>query len=113
MDFWQMAQAFVSSHEIMIDRPCGSHHPRFPEFIYPLDYGYLQNTRGGDGQSVDIWKGSLTENKVVGVVGTLDSKKSDAELKLLVACTEAEIQIVESFYQDNQFMCGLLIRRPL
>lgn len=32
----------------MIDRPKGSAHPRYPEFIYKVDYGYLKNTSSID-----------------------------------------------------------------
>jgi len=42
-----------------IDRPRGTAHPRFPEFIYPLDYGYLEGPQGGDGNAVDVWRGAL------------------------------------------------------
>jgi inorganic pyrophosphatase len=40
-DFWQALDSLISMSEIVIDRPRGTTHPRYPDFIYPLDYGYL------------------------------------------------------------------------
>lgn len=42
--FWGSLDTLVSACSIIIDRPCGPAHPRYPDFIYPLDYGYLQGT---------------------------------------------------------------------
>ena len=47
-DFWRALDELVSNSEIVIDRPKGSAHPRFPDFIYRVDYGYLKNTASMD-----------------------------------------------------------------
>ena len=36
-DFWKALDELVNSSEIVIDRPKGSAHPKFPDFIYPVD----------------------------------------------------------------------------
>lgn len=38
-DFWRQLAQLVAESEIVIDRPQGSAHPRYPDFVYPLDYG--------------------------------------------------------------------------
>ena len=43
-DFWDAMDRLVSSSTITIDRPKGSGHPRYPGFVYGLDYGYLEGT---------------------------------------------------------------------
>ena len=43
-DFWNALDELVNTSEIVIDRPKGSAHPGFPDFIYRVDYGYLKNT---------------------------------------------------------------------
>ena len=48
-DFWNALDELVNTSEIVIDRPKGSAHPRFPDFIYRVDYGYLKNTSSMDG----------------------------------------------------------------
>ena len=39
----------------VIDRPLGSAHPRFPDTIYPVNYGYVPGVLGGDGQEQDVY----------------------------------------------------------
>ncbi len=57
--FWQLADQLVREHPIVIDRPRGSRHPRYPAVVYPLDYGYLDGTTAIDGGGVDCWRGRL------------------------------------------------------
>jgi inorganic pyrophosphatase len=111
MNFWQRLDLMLAEHPVVIDRPQGARHPRFPEIIYPLAYGYLKDTSGGDGNEVDVWKGSLSGNKLVGVICTVDSFKNDAELKLLIDCSVEEIDIINKFYNQNEVMSGLVIMR--
>ena len=40
--FWTAIGSLVRESEIVIDRPKGSRHPRYPELVYPVDYGYLK-----------------------------------------------------------------------
>jgi inorganic pyrophosphatase len=111
MDFWQRAEAFLNENEIVIDRPLGCRHPSFPNMVYPLDYGYLKGTSGGDGNEVDVWKGSLKGNILKGVICTIDSCKKDAEVKLLVDCTDEEIEIINRFYDASEAMSGWVVKR--
>jgi inorganic pyrophosphatase len=79
-DFWQAFDMLVAASKIVIDRPRGTTHPRFPNMIYPLDYGYLQDTTSMDGHGIDVWQGSLVPPLVVAVIGTIDLRKKDSEL---------------------------------
>lgn len=110
-DFWKAADALASSGKIEIDRPKGSAHPRFSNIIYPLDYGYIENTTSMDGAGIDVWRGSLPENKVNAIICTVDLMKKDSEIKLLIGCTEEEMQTVYKFHNNSELMKGLLIRR--
>jgi len=111
MDFWTRLDGLIASKEIVIDRPKGSSHPRFPEIVYPLDYGYLNDTSGGDGNEIDVWRGSIKDEALMAVVCTVDTLKNDTELKLLIGCTESEMEIVDRFHNDNEYMSGIIIRR--
>lgn len=35
--FWDRLDALIQQSEIIIDRPRGTAHPRYPEYLYPLD----------------------------------------------------------------------------
>ena len=50
-DFWSAIDTLVSSGKIVIDRPKGSTHPRFPYIRYDVDYGYIENTTSMDGDA--------------------------------------------------------------
>ncbi len=109
--FWSALDSLVASCEIVIDRPRGSAHPRHPDFIYPLDYGYLSGTRSQDGGGIDVWLGSLAGRKLTAVICSVDLAKRDSEVKLLLGCTREEAQtILRVHNQDSQ--SAICIERP-
>jgi inorganic pyrophosphatase len=108
--YWKALDELVKTSGIVVDRPKGTAHPRFPTMIYPLDYGYLEGTVAGDGHEIDCWIGSLPERTVVGVVLTVDLLKRDVEAKLLLGCTAEEMQIIQVFQQGGPMSAMLLIR---
>ena len=113
MDFWKRLDSLITVSPIVIDRPKGSAHPRYPDMVYPLDYGYLKGTSGGDGNEIDVWRGTLGENRLVAVVLTVDAVKRDTEMKLLIGCTGDEIEIVNRFYNNNDSMSGMVVLRDM
>lgn len=110
-DFWKAIDTLVSSGKIVIDRPKGSTHPRFPHIKYEVDYGYIENTASMDGDGIDVWRGSLPSVNVDAIICTIDLMKKDSEIKLLIGCTEEEMKTVYDFHNDSEFMKGILIRR--
>jgi inorganic pyrophosphatase len=100
----------VSDHRIIIDRPRGTAHPRYPDSIYPIDYGYLEGTTGGDGHGIDIWVGSQPQKKVQAIIVTIDLLQADSEIKIIHGCTEEEIQTLYR-YHCTYNQQSLLIRR--
>ena len=34
---------------VTMDRPVGAIHPKHPEIVYPINYGYIDGLLGGDG----------------------------------------------------------------
>lgn len=110
-DYWGYLDQLVSSQPLVVDRPRGSHHPRFQEIIYPLDYGYLEGTISGDGGGIDVWLGTSGTRHLSAVILTVDLRKRDIEIKFLLGCTEQEIQTILDFHNDNG-MRATLVRRP-
>lgn len=108
--FWEALDTLVRSSRLVIDRPKGAHHPRFPEMIYPVDYGYLENTTSMDGNGIDVWRGTEPSGKIDAVICTVDLLKKDSEIKLLIGCTTAEKILIMDFHNRN-VMRGLLIER--
>ena len=110
-EFWQAIDSLASSGKIVIDRPKGSRHPKYPDCIYPVDYGYLENTTSMDGGGIDVWRGSLTTDTVDAIICTVDLMKKDSEIKLLMGCTEEEMKTIYEFHNNSEFMKGILIKR--
>lgn len=110
--FWQKLDSLVVSSEIAIDRPRGTTHPRYPEFIYPLDYGYLKETSSGDRGGIDLWRGSLPGQQVTGVVVTIDLYKHDSEIKILLDCTREEMVMIAEIHNQGE-QAEMLIERHI
>ena len=110
-DFWNALEQLVGNSEIVIDRPKGTAHPKYPNFIYRVDYGYLKNTTSMDGAGIDVWVGTDIAKKIDAIMCIVDLMKKDSEIKLLIGCTEQEMKVVYDFCNNSEFMKGILIRR--
>lgn len=110
IEFWNAVDELVNSSEIVIDRPKGTSHPKYPDFIYRVDYGYLKDTSSMDGAGIDVWVGS-GEKKADAIMCIVDLIKKDSEIKILLGCTEKEKQIVYETHNETPFMKGVLIQR--
>ena len=108
--FFDALDRLVAESSIKIDRPKGSLHPKYSDFVYPVDYGYLENTLSMDGGGIDVWKGS-SGDLIDAIICTVDLLKRDSELKILIGCSEKEKQLVFAVHNDSEFMKGVMIRR--
>jgi inorganic pyrophosphatase len=108
--FWDFLDRLVANSRLVIDRPTGSAHPHYPSLIYPMDYGYLEETVTIDGGGLDVFRGSLADPVLDALALTVDLEKRDAEIKLLLGCTPAEEQVVLDFL-NGYSMRACLLRR--
>jgi inorganic pyrophosphatase len=105
--FWKAMTNLLTTNVIVIDRPKGNTHPRYGEVDYPFDYGYLQDTTSSDGNRIDAWIGSLNSamdkrgaKTLTGILCTFDTLKRDAEIKLLIGCSEEDIQVIQELHNE-------------
>ena len=110
-EFWQALDKLVAESKIIIDRPRGSAHPRFPNFIYKVDYGYLKGTSAMDGGGIDVWVGTKESKEINAIMCIVDLMKKDSEIKILIGCTDKEKQLVYQTHNETEFMKGILINR--
>ena len=96
-----------------IDRPLGSHHPRHPDMIYPINYGFVSDVFAGDGAEQDVYVFgtdkplSEYEGKVIAVYHRLN----DCEDKWIVSLdgkTYSDEEILEKISFQEQFFMGEL-----
>ena len=109
--FWQALEQLAEHAEIVIDRPKGSTHPKYPLLIYPLDYGYLSHTTSEDGEGIDVWLGTNAARRIDAVVCTVDLINRDSEIKILMGCTKEEKQMVLAWHNCSAYMKAILIDR--
>lgn len=109
--FWNAIDRIVSESKIIIDRPKGSVHPKFSDFIYRVDYGYLVNTSSMDGDGIDVWVGTDERKQVDAIMCIVDLMKRDSEIKILIGCTENEKEFIYQTHNKTDYMKGILIRR--
>ena len=109
--FWEAIDKLVRESQIVVDRPKGSAHSRYPSLVYPLDYGYLSNSSSMDGGGIDVWLGTAPFRTVDAIICTIDLRKKDSEIKLLIGCTPEETRLACDFHNQGEHMKGKLIRR--
>ncbi|MDR2629274.1 MAG: hypothetical protein LBC30_04770 [Puniceicoccales bacterium] len=108
--FFETFERLIGECGITVDRQKGVYHPRFPDLIYPVDYGFINDTQSQDGKGIDVFKGDDESVGIVGVICSVDSVKRDSEVKVLYNCTEENIQTALKM-MNNGPMRGILMRR--
>lgn len=99
----------------VVDRPLGSAHPRYPDMIYPINYGFVEGVTGGDGEEQDAYvlgaAGPLErfEGKVIAVY----HRTNDAEDKWIVSYDGKDYtydEILRAIDFQERYYEGELIR---
>jgi inorganic pyrophosphatase len=84
----------ISKLGVVIDRPRGDEHPRYRRWIYPLDYGFIRETVGGDGHEVDVFCGTAQ----TGLTAAFAVRHHDVEeIKLLWNTSPEEVRRAYDF----------------
>ena len=100
---------------VTIDRPLGSVHPRCPDMVYPINYGYVEGIIAGDGAEQDVYVLGVDEpvKEFVGTVIAVCHRLNDNEDKWIAApegmtFDTAEIlsaiEFTERFYDSELYM---------
>ncbi len=104
--------------KVIIDRPLGSRHPRFG-FIYPVNYGYLPDTKAPDGEEIDAYVLGVQEpiKEFEGTVVAIIHRTDDNDDKLVVVSEgndldEGEIRKLTDF-QEKYFKSKIIKRSTI
>lgn len=114
---YTLRKALVKSYlgklvNIEMDRPIGAVHPKHSDLIYPINYGYIPNVFGGDGEELDVYLMGVdhpVEKYTARIIGIVH-RHNDNEDKLVAApdgmrFTKAEIKDAVRFqekYYDSE-----------
>jgi len=108
---WERWEQLILTEGVRLDRPKHTPHPRYPEIIYPMDYGFICNTTSSDHAEVDVFVGS-GKDCLVGMIVTNDYRQGDQEIKFLWRCLPFEIYLAYGFINfDRSKLKGKLILR--
>ncbi len=94
---------------VVIDRPMGSTHPRHPDMVYPVHYGYIPGMPAEDGEEQDVYLLGVEHfvkeyrAQVIGII----HRRDDIEDKLVAApagmhFTKEEIEAAV-WFQERYF----------
>ncbi len=108
--FWGYLDRLVAESRVVIDRPKQSRHPRYPDMIYPVDYGYLEGTTAADGGGIDVFVGAGGIQPPDAILCTIDLMKRDSEIKILLGCSADEKRAILALI-NGAAMQALLVER--
>lgn len=108
--------------DVIIERPIGSKHPEY-NYFYPVNYGYIPNTRTNDGKVIGAYVLGEFEplEKFSGRVIAIIKRKNDNEDKLVVAkrlnsYSESDIEVLtefqERFFDTEIICCSTRVTKP-
>lgn len=112
---------------VVVDRPMGSAHPKHPNLIYPINYGYLEGVMGGDGENLDVYILGADHplKEFTGRVVAIVHRENDVEDKLVAAPLDMkpnQTEIMEAVgFQEKYYKthlehlyhksCGMIVVR--
>lgn len=122
-----LKKAIVKSYlgktvNIKIDRPMGSVHPKRPEIIYPINYGYIPNVLGSDGEKLRVYLLGVdvpVEEYTTPIIGIIHGH-NHVEDKLIAAPEESNfdqnkileaVGFQEGYYKAEIELCSESIRK--
>lgn len=106
---------------VKIDRPKNSIHPKYKEIVYPINYGYIENTVSGDGEEIDVYvlgedkPQEYIDCKVVAIV----KRNNDNEDKLIAVASSCNKTFLkeemekEVYFQEKYFDSEILTKEDL
>jgi inorganic pyrophosphatase len=93
---WRRWERLIDDRGIVIDRPRGHAHPRYPDMVYPCDYGHIPGTTAADGEAIDVFIG-VAQTGPVGFIALTHQPSGVSEPKLLVDLTRTEADDLVAF----------------
>ena len=100
---------------VIIDRPLGSRHPNYKNIVYGLNYGYVPNILGGDGEEQDAYIIGVDEpiEEFDGVVIAIIHRHDDIEEKWVIAPENSNFsdeEIMQKVNFQEKYFCVTLSR---
>lgn len=111
-----MGQGIIGSRvRGVIDRPKGSRHPKYPDLVYPVNYGYVEGVFAADGEEQDVYVLGTDAPlaRFEGVVIAVYHRTNDIEDKWIVSLDGRDYsdeEILRAIGFQERYFEGFLIR---
>ena len=101
--------------KVIIDRPIGSLHPKFPHIKYEVNYGFIPGTISGDGEALDAYVlGETKELQIFeGTCIAIIRREEGNDDKLIVSRNGTDFsdrEIEASTYFQERYFTSKIIR---
>lgn len=102
-------------YTITVDRPIGSRHPKHPELIYTVNYGYIKGIIAPDGEEQDAYILGVTEpvKEFTGRLIAIIHREDDIEDKWVIApegsCFTVEEIKESTYFQEKYFKSKIIL----
>jgi len=110
MTYWDILDEFIKSNNLVLDRKKGETHPKYKNMTYPVDYGFIANTKSMDEAGIDIFVGRENKKKINGIICIADRIKNDSEIKIIYGCNENEIEVILDFLNNSDYMKAIFMK---
>ncbi len=108
--FWQKLDTFYFSGEYEVKHKKGDHHSEYPNLVYPVEVGCLEETNG-EHEGVNVYRGSGSMYSITGLVIAVDILGKTLDVKMLVGCSEEEVEEILRFLNQTDYQKTVLIRK--
>lgn len=109
--FWQKLDTIWLSSHFVLDKAKGQSHAFYKNLVYPVDYGYLADTMGTDGKPINAYMGSKKDGQIEAIIVTCDILNKDCVVKVLIGCTDKDMEIILKFVNSTEFQKAILVHR--
>ena len=82
---------------VTVDRPIGTHHPKHPEIVYPINYGYVEGLLGGDGEEQDVYILGIdkpVERAECVIIAPMTTRTSGSEYRLSLSARSFAVSAI-------------------
>ncbi len=105
--------------KIKVDRPLGSAHPKYPDMIYSINYGFVEGTIAPDGEELDAYILGVSKpvSEFTGTCIAVIKRSDDDDDKLIVVPTEpnyaqyTDEKILELTHFQEQYFKSKILRK--
>lgn len=109
--FWQKLDTLILSGSRERLAEAGEPSPDYPRLVYPTEYAKIGEVSENGGTPLYCFIGSQKEKRASALIVQADILERELLVKVLIGCTEDEIERIIKFINAAEFQKAILIRR--